>query len=256
MIAPGGVAVLPGEKGRSVFVADFWTLREFDGETGGEVGVLRHRIGAPGGMTSPFTVSADGDNLILTSWLPRSSVQVFDPRKAEVIEEYRDFPEPINAVRFRGDTVVAERKSGSLISIDHEHPAGRRTIASDPAAPAGLACTEDDLWVSDAVLGAVLKVVEGGVVLSPPRPLARDLAGPEGLAVDPHGDLLVVESDAGRLSRIDAVTGEIETVADGFAPCLQSDHPTWIFNGVAVAADGVIYLTCDAGNTLYRISPR
>ncbi len=256
MIAPGGVAVLPGEKGRSVFVADFWTLREFDGETGGEVGVLRHRIGAPGGMTSPFTVSADGDNLILTSWLPRSSVQVFDPRKAEVIEEYRDFPEPINAVRFRGDIVVAERKSGSLISIDHEHPAGRRTIASDLAAPAGLACTEDDLWVSDAVLGAVLKVVEGGVVLSPPRPLARDLAGPEGLAVDPHGDLLVVESDAGRLSRIDAVTGEVETVADGFAPCLQSDHPTWIFNGVAVAADGVIYLTCDAGNTLYRISPR
>jgi sugar lactone lactonase YvrE len=255
MIAPGGVAVLSGPEGETVFVADFWTLRRFDGDTGEELGVDRHRIGVPGSITSPFTVSADGDNLIVTSWLPRSAVQVIDPGKAEVLEEYRDFAEPINAIRFREDIVVAERESGSLIVIDHSNPERRVTIATDLAAPAGLAASGDNLWVSDAMLGAVFQVVEAGKVLTPPKPVARDLATPEGLAVDRDGNLLVVESDAGRLSRIDVATGEVSTVVDGIMPCLQSNHPTWIFNGIAVAPSGVIYGTCDAGNTLYRVEP-
>lgn len=256
MIAPGGVAVLSRPYGESVFVADFWTLREFDCDTGEERSTHRHRIGLSGSMTSPFTVSADGDNLILTSWLPRSAVQVIDPRKAEVIEQYLDFPEPTNAIRFGNDIVVAERQSGSLIVIDHENPEHRETIAVDLAAPAGLAARNDDLWVSDAVLGAVFKVVEAGRVLSSPRPVARDLAKPEGLAADSDGNLFVVESEAGRLSRIDAATGEVTAVFDGMTPCLQSNHPTWIFNGVAVSPSGAIYVTCDAGNTLYRINPK
>jgi sugar lactone lactonase YvrE len=255
MIAPGGVAVLAGPGGESVFVADFWTLREFDGETGEEKGVNRHGIGVPGSITSPFTVSADGENLILTSWLPRSSVQVVDPVKTQVLEEYRDFPEPINAIRFGEDIVVAERESGSLIVIDHGDPERRTAIATELAAPAGLAADGDNLWVSDAVMGAVLKVIESGKVLTPPRPVARELATPEGLAVDADGNLLVVESDAGRLSLIDRETGEVSTVVEGITPCLQSNHPTWIFNGVAVGPSGAIYVSCDAGNTLYRVEP-
>lgn len=255
MIAPGGVAVLSGPGGESVFVADFWTLREFDGDTGEETGTHRHRIGVPGSITSPFTVSADGENLIVTSWLPRSAVQIVNPENAEVIEEYLDFPEPINAIRFGGDIVVAERETGSLILIDREYPEKRKTLVADLAAPAGLAAVEDNLWVTDAVLGALLQVVEDGRVLSPPRLIARDLANPEGLAVAADGNLLVAESDAGRLSSIDVETGKSTTVIDGITPCLQSNHPTWIFNGVAVAPSGVIYATCDAGNTLYRIEP-
>jgi sugar lactone lactonase YvrE len=256
MIAPGGVAVLSGPEGESVFVADFWTLRQFDSDTGEEIGVHRHRIGMPGSITSPFTVSADGDNLILTSWLPRSAVQVVDPKNAEVLEEYLDFAEPVNAIRFGDDIVVAEAESGSLILINHTSPTERDTIATDLAAPAGLAAAEGDLWVSDAFMGSVLMVAAEGVVLSPPRLVASDLANPEGLAVGADGNLLVAESDAGRLSHIDLATGKVTTVVEGIAPCLQSNHPTWIFNGVAVAPSGVIYATCDAGNALYRIEAR
>jgi hypothetical protein len=37
------------------------------------------------------------------------------------------------------------------------------------------------------------------------------------------------------------------------APCLQDDHPTWVFNGVAVGPSGTVYLTNDVSNTLCSI---
>jgi len=64
MIAPGGVAVMPdAQAGESVFVADLWTLREFDGLTGKAESVERHDLTVPGDITSPMTVSADGEKL-------------------------------------------------------------------------------------------------------------------------------------------------------------------------------------------------
>jgi glucose/arabinose dehydrogenase len=73
--------------------------------------------------------------------------------------------------------------------------------------------------------------------------------------LDRDGSLLVVEPDIGRLARINTVTGEVTTVAEGFTPCLQDGDPTWIFNGVAVGPSGAIYMTSDVDNLVYRIDP-
>ena len=87
-------------------------------------------------------------------------------------------------------------------------------------------------------------------------PAAKGLAGPEGLAVDLDGSLLVVESRAGRLSRIDTQTGDVTVMADnlelGAAPAPDMP-PTWAFNGVAVGPSGAIYVTGDKANVLYRL---
>ncbi|MFZ1946954.1 MAG: hypothetical protein WAW06_05360 [bacterium] len=259
MIAPGGVAVLGGVEGEdgpggdAVMVADFWTLRRLDPLAGSETACYRHCIGERGGITSPFTVSADGANLIVTSWHSKGAVQVIDPASGRVLQEYRDVDEPINAVRFQGDVVVCERGTGSVVRLSADQPSKRTVLASGLGLPAGLAATERDLWVSDWATGRVLEVVTGGRVRGRPRVLAEDLAYPEGLAVCGDGSLLVVEAEAGRLTRIDPRSGEVTTVWDGLAPCLQGDHPTWIFNGVAVGASGTIYLTSDAANAVYRI---
>jgi sugar lactone lactonase YvrE len=262
MIAPGGVAVMGSAGGRGVddggekvFVADFWTLRQFDGASGKEAGCRRHVIGARGGITSPFTVAADGRHLILTSWLHRDVVQVVDPADGRVLEEYYDFSEPINAIRFDGDLVVAERGTSSVIRMSSAEPRTRTVLADGLGMPAGLAAREKDLWVSDWATGKVLQVIADGKVLEEPVCLASGLEYPEGLAVDAGGDLLVVEPERGRLSRIDSATGEVSPVVDCLAPCLQDDHPTWIFNGVAVGPSGTIYVTNDVGNTLCAIPP-
>ena len=84
------------------------------------------------------------------------------------------------------------------------------------------------------------------------------LAAPEGLAVDVDGNLLVVEAGAGRLSRIDLLTGEVSKVVEDLelgAGAIPGLIPTWIFNGVAVGPSGYIYVTGDISNVLYRFKP-
>jgi sugar lactone lactonase YvrE len=253
MIVPGGVAVLPRDDGESVFIADFWSLREFDALTGKELGFECHHIGQPGRIITPFTVCADGENLILSSWLMRGAVQVYDPWRHEILEDHRDLKEPLNAIRFQGSLVVAERGTQSVVRLNPAGPGERTVLAHGIEVPAGLAADDDDLWVADRASGKLLQVVDDGEVIPEPIITAGGLARPEGLAVDLDGSLLVVESEIGRLSRVDPATGEVTTVVDGLPRCLQSDHPTWIFNGVAVGPSGTIFVTSDSENTLFTI---
>lgn len=252
MILPGGVAVLARPRGGdSVFMADFWSLREFNGLTGRPESIEGHFFD-PAGLTSPFTVSPDGENLVLSSWLA-NQVQVWNPETREVLENHLDFAVPLNAIRFQGDLVVAELGTNSVVRASAE---GRVTLAEGLGVPAGLAAGDDDLWVSDWATGSVLQIVADGEQLEEPIPVATGLAFPEGLALAADGTLLVVENGGGRLARIDTTTGEVSTVAEGLelgAEAVPGYPPTWMFNGVAVGPSGGIYVTGDVGNVLYRL---
>jgi sugar lactone lactonase YvrE len=164
-----------------------------------------------------------------------------------------DFAVPLNAIRFQGDLVVAELGSNSVVSASAE---GRVTLGEGLGVPAGLAASDDDLWVSDWATGSVLQIVADGEPLQEPILIATGLAFPEGLALAADGTLLVVETGGGRLARIDTTTGEISTVADGLelgAEAVPGYPPTWMFNGVAVGPSGGIYVTGDVANVLYRL---
>ena len=47
----------------------------------------------------------------------------------------------------------------------------------------------------------------------------------------------------------------VRGIAEGLEIGFPSEHPTWIFNGVAVGPSGAIYVTGDIANVLYRIEP-
>ncbi|MHC4799705.1 MAG: hypothetical protein ACYTF1_23980 [Planctomycetota bacterium] len=252
LIAPQGIAVLPdAHAGESIFVADFWTVREYDGRNG-RPGL----VGMDFFFDSPFSASADGENLVLTSWFG-NTVEVWNPATQEVLEQHL-FNVPINAIRFQGDLVVAELGTGSVVKLDAV--TGERTpLATALFVPTGLASTDDDLWVADWATGVVWQIVADGEVLVSPAAVAGDLAQPEGLAVDQDGDLLVVESGAGRVSRIELNSGAVTTVADDLAlgvPGLAGWPPNWLFNGLAVGERGAIYVTGDIGGVIYRIEER
>ncbi len=256
MISPGGVAVLPrGRDGESVFVADLFSLRELDTQTGRQRSIERGFTGHGQLITPVFTVAPDGNRLLLSSWFG-GTVQLWDPAAQAVVATYTGFDGPVNAIRFRDDLVVAEQGSGSVIRVGGANPAERVTLAAGLGIPAGLAATDDGLWVGDWATGRVLQLVADGQPLARPRVVARRLAAPEGLAVAPDRSLLVVESGAGRLSRIDLTTGRVSTVADGLALGAQGIPglvPTWIFNGVAVGQSGTIYVSGDKANLLYSL---
>ncbi len=197
-----------------------------------------------------MTVSADGDNLVLSSWFA-NEVQVWNPETGSVVEDHPGFAVPLNAIGFQGDIAVAELLTGNVTWASD-----RSSIASGFFVPAGLAATEDDLWVSDWGSGTVWQIVTDGVPSM--TPVATGLSNPEGLAVDVDGNLLVVESGAGRLSRIDLATGAVSWVAEGLelgALGVPGYPPTWGFNGVAVGSTGHIYVTGDVANVLYRFKP-
>lgn len=247
MIAPGGVAVLPGNRHEQVFVGDLWTLRRFDGQTGKQVSVEREE------MWAVHAVSPDGANLLVSSFMD-NAVFVYDPLAGAPVETRLDFYGPMNAIRFQGDLIVSEMGTGSVVRSTGP---GDRQVLATLGLPIGLAATDDDLYVADWAIGAVFQLVQDGAPVM--IPLAFGLNTPEGLAVLPDGSLLVVESDAGRVSRIDPATGAVTLFVEDLelgGMHLTGLPPFWIFNGIAVGPSGAVYVTGDQANVLYRIEQR
>ncbi len=248
MVMPGGVVVAPRADGESVYVADGWLLDEFDGATG----ELRRKVDNLG----PNTVAWDGDNLLFSGWFS-NGVVVWNPQTGKVVEEYYDFAMPINAVRFGGDLVVAELGSGSVVRANGADPSQRTTLIKDLGVPAGLATDGEALWVGDRAGGNIWQLAAGGALLPAPKLLASGLDRPEGIAAA-DGKLLVAEAGTGRLLAVDLATGEMSTLAEGleFSPgAPEGGPPTFVMNSMAVDPAGVIYVTGDRANVLYRIEP-
>lgn len=240
MIAPGGVAVLPGARGGdSVFVADGFSFREFNAMTG-RPGVVEEVFG------NAQTIAAFGDDLLVSGWFG-NTVEVRDGETLALIGGPYLFDVPLNAIEFQGDFAVAELGTGKVVRSDHT------AIAEGLLVPSGLAASGDDLWVADWATGFVFQIVDDGLAVT--IPVASGLVMPEGLAVNTDGSLLVVEAGAGRLSRIDFDTGAVTVVADGLefsGPAVPGYPPTSVFSGVAVGPSGHIYVTGDSANLLYR----
>ena len=77
------------------------------------------------------------------------------------------------------------------------------------------------------------------------------------MAFEKDGYLVVVETGATQLSRIELATGEVTTMFENLElgpGALEGGVPTWFFNGVAVGPSGDIYATGWGANVLYRVS--
>ncbi len=259
LVAPSGVAVVPGADSDSVFVADLFSVREIDGASGQQLGWTTAGM-TPGTVLYPITVAPHGDLLVLSSWFA-DVVQVLDPEQGEVVEEHYDFVLPTNAVSFQGDLVVAELGANLLaprvLRVGNETTETLADGAQGLIYPLGLAATDDDLWVADWVTGRIWQLIADGVNLATPVMVATGLSSPEGLAVDNDGSLLVVEAGAAQLSRVDPETGASSVLVEGLdvgLPGRAGMLPHMFFSGVAVGSSGAIYVSGDVTRVLYRFT--
>lgn len=254
LILPGGLTLCPSgaKQDEPLWVADAWTLRAYRRDTGECCNVHRCDL-SDGGLTAPMTVAMDTDDLIVSSWLGK--VQVLDPLTCELTESYEYLPlddVPINAIRYHGDVVVAGLRSGTVFRA-HD----REVLAHGLLYPSGLAADDGDLWVADRTKGTVQWVAHDGVALARPVLVAEGLAAPEGLEVLHGTALLVVEAGAGRLSRIDLMSGTVTTLAEGLKLGLEGPPgmpESWQFNDLTYAADSrTVYIASDMTNQIYAV---
>jgi sugar lactone lactonase YvrE len=248
MICPSGVAIVTGPGGSNrLVVADYYLLRVFDSATGEPTNILAQELGAAG-MAQPTALAQDGRKLILTSAIT-GVVQVWDCIDWKMEETFGPFSVPLHAVRFQGKIAVTQSFSGKVSWADDN----TAPIAEGLKLPVGLAGTDDDLWVSDYGTSTIYQIVKEGKIIDKAA-VTAGLTGPEGIAIDRDGNLLVVESGAACLSRVDLATGEKTVLATDLelgAPG-PPKMPSWLFNGVAVAPDGSVFVTGDRANVVYQ----
>lgn len=262
LIMPGGVAVMKNSAGReTVFVADFWSLAEYG--RWGRLLDLDRQTRLPGSMIEPQTVAPDGSNLVLSSWLS-GTVQIWNPTTDTEVALHQGFAAPVNAIRFRGDLVVAQAGNPAATTpvspgVVRQDAAGDRVVMTTAVGlPSGLAATSDDLWVADWVSGKVWQLVADGTWLTSPRLTAKGLLHPEGMAVDRDGSLLVVEAGRAQLRRVNLLTGGKTVLADRLEVGIEASAgapPTGAMSSVAVSADGTLFVTGDRGSVIYRLTP-
>ena len=258
MIGPMGVAVLQGSnKKDAVFVGDLFRMRNFNGLTGKEEEVYKgYLVPEPDKLTMPFSVQADGENLIVSSWFSEL-VQVWSPESDQVVnnEEY-PMVFPIDAVRVNGDIVVSDLGLGGVVKASDYSPIATLNVAS------GLATNGVTLWAADWATGQIWQIDFDGDTPQTPVEVASGLSFPEGLAFEKEGSLVVVETGTSNLSRIDLSknAGEnVTTIVEGLelsGPSLPGSIPTWWFDGVAVGPSGDIYVSGGGANVLYRVSQK
>ena len=267
MIGPQGLAFIEGvgNEGK-LFVADQYNIRQIS-QNSGEVKNSYRSLLVPAvpevGVASLNTVmslTSDGENVIIASWFS-GSVQVWNAQEG-VTESYdMNNPEgpgvPIDALRLNGEIIVSDLGNGGVVRASDRSvilPIDGATVF----APSGLATDGETLWVADWATGIVWQIGFDGMVPTAPIPIAEGLAFPEGMAFDNDGGVLVVETGAARLSRIDIATGEVTVIAAGLemfgktAP--EGTVPTWGFEGVTVNASGAIFVSGQTNNRIYRIT--
>jgi len=252
----GAVAVPAGIKvdGDSLLVADVFSFRKVDLASGKVTDLKRmHAVGND--MEYPFAVGMGSKLLALSSWFT-GTVQLIDRASGQTVTMLHGFKAPYDAIPLDdGSLLVAEIATGSITRASGPGYDSRAPLASGLAGPVQMVLGPDGMVYVTEAAGNVQKI---DPKTGAKTQVATGLALPEGLAFTPWGTLVVAEAAAGRLTELDLAAGQRRTVAEGLPIGLSAGPgmpPPYVPTGVAVGADGSIYLSADRNNAIYRIKP-
>lgn len=246
---PLGIAAVTEQGHDTLYVADTFALRSVDGSNGKVTDIARsHAAASPIGY--PVAINANARHLIVTN--NEGPVQRYERSTLRLMQSWAD-THAGNALELpSGTLIVAETTRGKLSKITGTGAGEKRAqIVGDLGAPLGLAIAgENAVYVSEMAAGLVSRIdIESGAR----RVLAKGLDRPQGIATDGSA-VLVVEAGKGQLVRIEPRSAAIEVIARGLPVGLR-DVPITLA-GVAVGADGTIYVTSDVENSIWRMKKK
>ena len=249
---PGDIAVSSEGGKDTVHVADVFSYRTVDGSSGAVADVLRVHAGT---HAYPIGISVGPNHVLLSSWFSMT-VEKVDRKTGKLTASLTDFAAPVDAVEMADGTLyVAELGSGNLVKVSADGKQ-RTTIAKDLRAPAALAKGRDNvLYVTETAAGAVTQI---DVASGARKVVADGLAGPEGIDIGQDGRLYVAEVGQKRVVAIDPASGAKTVIASNLDIGLETypgGPPALVPTGVAVGAGGVVYVSSDRRNAMYKLTP-
>jgi sugar lactone lactonase YvrE len=249
---PADLAVVSEGGKDTIHVADVFSYRTVDGQTGAVQDVIRVH-----GETHayPLGISVGPRHVLLTSWFS-NTVEKVDRKSGKLVASFGEFATPMDALETADGTIyVAELASSNLVKVSADGKE-RSTVVKELRGPVALARGKDDVvYVTEIAAGAVAEI---NVATGARRVVADGLAGPEGIAVGPDGRLFVAEVGQKRVVAIDPATGAKTVIASNLdigLPPYQGGPPGLVTTGVTVGAGGTVYVSSDIRNALYKLVP-
>ena len=249
---PSDLAVVTEGGKDTVHVADVFSYRTVDGQTGAVADVLRVH-----GDTHayPIGISLGPKHTLLTSWFS-NTVEKVDRKTGKLVASLGDFAAPVDALEMADGTIyVAELASANLVKVSADGKT-RSTVVKELRSPVALAQGPGNLiYVTEIAAGAVSQI---DVVTGARKVVADGLAGPEGIDVGPDGLLYVAEVGQKRVVAIDPATGTKTVIASNLDIGLATypgGPPALVPTGVAVGRTGTVYVSSDIRNALYKLTP-
>ena len=252
-LQPGGMAHAGGLAFHNgvVVAADLHAIRAY--EPSGAVAYVQRNVLGTGVMGGALNVSADGDNLVLVSWVD-NDVRIWDPVNKQRIWQKAGLAAPVAAVRFGTDIVVAEHGRQSVVGYDAN---GDETsiYASGVEAPTGLLVDGNNLFVSDRASGQIMQLAEAGKILQEPRVVVTGLTTPEGF-VKHQSAFAVVEADLGQVTvaGADGSKRVVASIPAGSQAASPMQPPSQVFNGITRDDNGTLFVAGESNRVLYKIT--
>ncbi|HET6335031.1 MAG TPA: hypothetical protein VFG30_17520 [Polyangiales bacterium] len=251
----GKLAVPAGMKldGDTLYVADVFSFRAVDTKSGDVRDIYRAHASH---IEYPGAVGLGSKLIALSSWVT-GSVQLLDRATQKEVETVHGLKAPTDAIPLDdGSLLVLEVGTGSLLKASGEKYAERKVIAKDLVGPNQMVLGKDGaVYVTEAA-GKLTRIeLTTGVKTT----AAEGLAMPEGLSETPWGTFVIAETGAKRLTEVDPKTGAKSVIAENLPiglPGRAGMPPGYLATGVAVAADGTLYVTADLNNSLLRLKPK
>lgn len=249
---PTDLAVTSDGGKDTVHVADVFSYRTVDGSTGAVTDVLRVH-----GETHayPIGISIGPKNVLLSSWFS-NTVEKVDRKTGKLVSTLGDFAAPVDAIEMADGTMyVAELASGNLVKVSPDGKE-RSIVVKELRGPVAMVQGKGSLiYITEISAGAVSEI---DVASGARKVVADNLTGPEGIDLGPDGRLYVAEVGQKRVVAIDPATGAKTVIASnldiGLAP-FPGGPPALVPTGVAVGRTGIVYVSADIRNSLYKLTP-